>query len=422
MDNRIISKSIKRVNTGRFESIGIEKVVGNTLIDFDGNEYIDFSSGYGVTNAGWHREKVIESIKAHIEKLSYSTLAYPTLPALQLSELLLKLMPTNFSKCARAVGGADANEIIFKASIAFNGRKKLLSLDRGYHGGTKSAVSISSEKFNLPRFPSLFDYVHAPTPFCHACPLGKKKESCNIDCAQLIDDIFKKDTEIGLFIMEPVIGSGGVISPPLEYYSIVQDICKHHNVTFAFDEVITGFGRIGALTAMEKFGIIPDAVSFAKGLGGGMIPIGATLLNKDLAESIEKYQDVTSTFAWTPLACAVAIANIEVLIEENLPGEANVKGEYLISKLTDLCSKYIPEKIGGIRGVGLLIGIELKKPGSAEIDFDSTEKLYNQLIKKGLMVSTSWLMDVVIMMPPLNITYSDIDKGLNIFEDCIKEQ
>jgi len=421
MDNKTISESIKKVNTGDFGSICFEKVEGNTLVDFDGNEYLDFSSGYGVTNAGWHREKVIEGIKSQIDKLSYSTLAYPTLPALQLSELLLKLMPVGFSKCARAIGGADANEIIFKSSIAFNGKKKVLSLDRGYHGGTKSAVSISSGKFNLPRFPSLIDYVHAPTPFCHHCPLGKKKESCNIDCALMIDEILKKDEEIGLFIMEPVIGSGGAIVPPIEYYSIVQDICKHHKVTFALDEVITGFGRIGAMTAMEKFGIVPDAVSFAKGLSGGMIPIAVALLNQDLAESLEKYQDVTSTFAWSPLACAAAIANIEVLIEENLPSEANEKGEYIVSKIKSICRKYIPESIGDIRGAGFLIGIELKKSGSDEIDFELTEKLYNKLIKNGLMVSTSWLMDVIIMMPPLNISYSDIHKGLNIFEDCLKE-
>jgi len=330
-------------------------------------------------------------------------------------------MPEGFSKCARAVGGADANEIIFKASIAYNGKKKVLSLDRGYHGGTKSAVSISSKKFNLPRFPSLIDYVHAPTPFCHRCPLGKKKESCNIDCALMIDDILRKDKEIGLFIMEPVIGSGGAIAPPKEYYCIVQEICKRHNVTFAFDEVITGFGRIGALTAMEKYGIVPDAVSFAKGLSGGMIPIAATLLNKNLAESIEKYQDVTGTFAWTPLACAAAITNIEVIIEENLPGEANEKGNYLKSKLWDICNKTIPDRIGDIRGDGLLIGVELKKPDSDEIDFELTEKLYDRFIKNGLMVSSSWLMDVIILMPPLNISFLEIDRALRIIEDSLKK-
>lgn len=419
MDNKTISANIKRVNTGDFGSIGFEKVEGNTLVDFDGNEYLDFSSGYGVANAGWHRVKVIESIKSQMDKLSYSTLAYPTLPALQLSEMLLKIMPEGFSKCARAVGGADANEIIFKASIAYNGKRKVLSLDRGYHGGTKSAVSISSEKFNLPRFPSLIDYVHAPTPYCHRCPLGKKKESCNIDCALMIDDILQKDKEIGLFIMEPVIGSGGAIAPPTEYYGIVQEICKRHNITFAFDEVITGFGRVGALTAMEKYGIVPDAVSFAKGLGGGMIPIAATLLNQNLAESIEKYQDVTGTFAWTPLACAAAITNIEVIIEENLPGEANDKGNYLKSKLWAICNKFIPDSIGDVRGTGLLIGVELKKTESDEIDFELTKKLYNKLIKNGLMVSSSWLMDVIILMPPLNIPYSDIDKGLAIIEKCL---
>jgi len=118
MDNKKICDNIKRVNTGEFGSIAFERVEENNLIDFDGNKYIDFSSGYGVTNAGWHREKVIESVKSQMDKLSYSTLAYPTIPALELSEMLLNITPKGFTKCARAVGGADANEIIFKSSVA----------------------------------------------------------------------------------------------------------------------------------------------------------------------------------------------------------------------------------------------------------------------------------------------------------------
>lgn len=420
MENKKICDNIKRLNTGEFGSIAFEKVEGNNIFDFDGNKYIDFSSGYGVTNAGWHREKVIESIKLQMDKLSYSTLAYPTLPALELSEMLLNITPKGFAKCARAVGGADANEIIFKSSVAYNGKRKILSLDRGYHGGTKSAVSVSSKKFNLPRFPSLIDYVHAPTPFHRQNSSDKKNDSYYIECASIIDDILKKDKEIGLFIMEPIIGSGGVIVPHVEYYRLVQEICKHHNVTFAFDEVITGFGRIGSLTAMEKFGIVPDAVSFAKGMSGGLIPIGAALLNNNLAESIEKYQDVTGTFAWTPLACAAAKTNIELIIEENLSMEADSKGSYLMSKLNGICNQHIPKNFGEVRGMGLLIGIELIKPEANEIHFELTEKLYNKLINKGLMVSPSWLMDVIIMMPPLNISYQDIDYALNIFEDCVK--
>lgn len=418
MNNEIISNKIKKKNTGDFGSICIEKVENNTLIDYDGKKYLDFSSGYGVANIGWKNEKVIEEIKSQLDVLSYSTLSYPTLPGLQLSEQLLDVIPGSFHKCARAISGADANEVIIKASLAYNGKKKVLSLDKGYHGGTKSTVSISSDEFNLPRFPSLVDYIHVPTPYCFRCPMGKDKTTCKIDCALKIESIIKDNSDIGLFIMEPVIGSGGVIIPPDEYFEIAYNICKKHNIVFAFDEVITGLGRIGAMSAIEKFKIVPDAISIAKGLGGGIMPIGAALLSKELADSLEKYEDVTGTFAWTPVACVAAKTTIDILTQE-LVTETDKKGGYLIENIKQIFNKHIPSKIGEIRGIGMLIGIELIDSKTGKNDFELMNKFYSLLIQNGLMVSTSWLLDVVIIMPPLNISKNELNEGLKIIEKTI---
>lgn len=416
MNNKELSEKLRQNIIGDYASIGIKRVENNILIDYDDKKYIDFSSGYAVTNAGWQRKEVIDAVKKQLDILSYSTLAFPTQPNLELSELLLSLVPNNLKKCARAVGGADANEIIIKSSVALNGKKKVLSLDRSYHGGTKLTVSMSSQIFNLPKFPTMIEYTQIPAPYCFRCPLKKERRSCNIDCAYLIEDTIKREKEIGAFIVEPVIGSGGVIVPPNEYLKIAQKICAQYKVTFALDEVITGFGRLGEMTAMDAFNIQPDAVSFAKGMGGGIIPIGTAVLSKDLAESIDKYDDVAGTFAWTPLASVAAKTNIELIINEKLHIAAKEKGEYLKQQLQVIFEKHMPRHLGEIRGMGLLIGIELVKANSKDKDIDLMNKLSTSIIEGGLMVSRTWLSDVIVLMPPLNISYQDLDSGLNIIE------
>ncbi len=186
--------------------------------------------------------------------------------------------------------------------------------------------------------------------------------------------------------------------------------------------VITGFGRLGAVTAMDLYNIVPDAVAFAKGMGSGIVPIGAALLNDNLSNSYSEFEDVSPTFAWTPLACAVSKANIDLLLKEKLPEKAMKKGKYLLNQLNYLFYKYLPDNTGEIRGVGMIIGIELvnnrkeKKPFSRLI-----QRLSLGLVRNGLMICETWNFKVIFICPPLNISQSQINEALNIIENELRK-
>ena len=395
----------------------------NKLVDIEGNSYIDFTSGYGVTNTGWARKELIEVASNQLQKLIYSPPWFPTKEAIELSALLIKLTDNNFTKCARATGGSEAIETIYRSSYIFNYKPATLSLYRSYHGGSKFAVNLSdNENFRFPPTSTKNIYYKIPPPYCYRCPLNKSKEKCDVECTSFLESSLKEHPDIGVFFIEPVIGSGGVIVIPEKYLRRAKEICINYNVSFVFDEVITGFGRLGAFTAMELYQIVPDAVAFAKGMGNGIVPVGAALLNENLSDAFSNYEDVSGTFAWTPLACAVSKANIDLLLKEKLPEKAKMNGEYLLKQLNYLFYKYLPENTGEIRGVGMLIGIELvnnnieKKPFIRLI-----QRLSLGLVRNGLMICESWNFDVIFICPPLNISQNQIETALNIIESELKK-
>jgi len=418
-----MSRRYREINIGEIAMpICICKTERNSLIDVDGNAYLDFSSGYGVTNSGWHRKELIEDIKAGLEKLCYSPPWFPTQESIQLSEILLSLAPHNLTKCARATGGAEANETIFKAVYALSEKKGILSLTRSYHGGSKFSVNLSdADTFRLPKLPAFLEYHKVSAPYCYRCPLNKKPSTCKTECAYLVEDAIKNNSDIGVFFVEPVIGSGGAIVFKDDYLQMVQQICRHYKVIFALDEVITGFGRIGEITASKYYHLEPDAISLGKGMSSGLIPIGAAVLSEELANALQNYEDVAATFAWTPIACLAARLNIEMILHERLADRASQKGKYLLQQLCFLFNKYLPDNTGDIRGLGLLIGIELveskktKKPS-----LHLMKRIGFGLVKNGLMVCTSWDFQTIILMPPLNISDQELEKGLNIIETQLK--
>ncbi len=395
----------------------------NKLVDVEGNSYIDFTSGYGVANTGWDRKELIEIATNQLQKLNYSPPWFPTKEAVELATLLKKITGNNFAKCARAIGGTEAIEIINRSSYIYNEKPATLSLYHSYHGGSKFAVNLSDNKnFRFPPTSTKNKYYKIPPPYCYRCPLNKTKDTCDVECTSFIETSLNTHPDIGIFFIEPVIGSGGVIVIPEKYLRRAKEICNFHSVTYAFDEVITGFGRLGAVTAMELYDIVPDAVAFAKGMGAGIVPIGAALLNENLSEAYSKYEDVSGTFAWTPFACAVSKANIDLLLKEKLPEKAMIKGKYLLEQLNLMFHKYLPDNTGEIRGVGMLIGIELvynhtdKKPFIRLI-----QRLSLGLVRNGLMICESWNFEIILICPPLNISSDQIETALKIIENELKK-
>lgn len=422
-DNRNLVKRYREINLGEVSlPICFHHSKGNYLYDIEGNAFLDFTSGYGVTNSGWLRKEIVDSIQEQLLRSAYAPPWIPTQESIELSELLLEITPPNLVYCARAVSGADANEVIYKAVFASNGKKGVISFSRSYHGGTHFTLNLSDvEKFHLPKLPIGSEFYFVEPPYCYRCPFGKEPNSCNLECIEPIEKLIEKEKNIGSFFLEPVIGSGGVIIPPQKYLSRLRELCTQYNIFLVFDEVLTGFGRLGALTASKLFDIQPDAISFAKGMSSGYTAIGAAVLNAELSNSMKKFEDVSSTFAWTPLSCCITKTNINLIIKENLSANANIEGLYLLQSVNKLFKQYLPSNLGEIRGVGLMIGIELVK----DTDSKTPNKRLSQMFiiesfRNGLMICASWDFQVIILMPPLNITRQEINEGLNKLELTLK--
>jgi 4-aminobutyrate aminotransferase-like enzyme len=423
METKELIKRYKATNTGEVTVPFIfERASGCFIYDRDGNDVLDFSSGYGVTSTGWMHPRVVEAVAQQLQKATYSPPWCMTEQALELSDLLLEITP-GMAACIRATGGADAMEAILKAVYAYTGKREVVSFLRAYHGGSGRAIRLSDfEAFNLPEMPGGSFTYHKVTPaWCLRCPLGKKPDSCQFACLEQAERLFQENNQIAAFVVEPVIGSGGVIIPPPGYLQALANLCRNYAILLIFDEVITGFGRLGAMSAAELYQVQPDAVAYAKGMGGGYVPIGAALVNEDLANALRNFEDVTPTFSWTPLAVAGALANIQLVRDEGLPQKALASGAFLKNQIQQLFEHYLPEHTAEVRGQGLAIGVELVKDKTTmEPATRLVNKLLLALFKEGLMCIASWDSRVFVVMPPLIISQEEMELGLSILERVLR--
>ncbi len=393
---------------------------GCRIEDLEGKTYTDFISGYGVVNTGWQRPEVLAALEQQARTACFAPPWLPTREATHLAEELLALAPPSTRVCARATGGAEANEVAVKAHFAHRGGKVLV-VGRAYHGGTTRALALSDgNRFGLPPTP-VPDAPRVPPAYCYRCPYGKTYPGCSLECAQAVEHAARADPAITGLLLEPVIGSGGAIVPPRAYFDAIQDICARCNLTLILDEVLTGCGRVGAFLAADAFGLRPHAVTLAKGLGGGYVPIGAALLDRELADALSRYEDVSATLAWTPLACAAALANVRVIRDERLAENARVMGGRLLAALKELFARVLPAHTGEVRGMGLLIGIELvKNQTTKEPAVQLAKRVVLRCLRAGLMVGTSWDWNTLIIMPPLTLDEATMGEALGVLETVLK--
>jgi 4-aminobutyrate aminotransferase-like enzyme len=387
-----------------------------------GDAVLDFTSGYGVTNTGWMHPKVVQAIKQQLKKATYCPPWLATELALELSEVILEIVPKGMTACLRSTGGSEAIEGTLRAVSALTGKNTLVSFNRSYHGGTAKAIRISDyETFNLAELPiNPRKYLKVPFPGKYDSCANGGLAITEFDSLNMLEKIFKSESDIAAFIAEPIIGSGGVLIPPEGFLLKIEDMCRRYGILFIIDEVITGFGRIGRFTASEIMKLTPDAIVFAKGMGGGYIPIGCAVLNEDLTNVLKKYQDVSPTFGWTPLACAAALANIGIIKEEGLCEKSETDGNKLLSATRSLMETYLPNHTHEVRGKGMMVGIQLVDKQSQEPCKLLVNKLLLAMFNMGLMCSADWNSQTIIIMPPLTITSKELNKGLGIMENVLK--
>ncbi|MGH7341677.1 MAG: aspartate aminotransferase family protein, partial [Candidatus Rokuibacteriota bacterium] len=340
---------------------GVEPVVvasakGRTVVDEDGKSYLDCFSGISVVNAGHNHPKILAAAREQMEKLVHCCSYVYQVPVVgRLAEKLAEIAPGGLRKSFFSNSGAEAIEGAMRLAKQHTGRREIVALGFSFHGRTVGTLSITGnqarKRGNGPYLPGV---AFGPAPYCYRCPLGLKYPSCDVACAQGLKDVIRQQTagDVAAFIAEPVLGEGGILAPPPEYFRIAAEIFHENGALFIVDEVQSGFGRTGRMFAIEHSdGVQPDILAMAKGIAGGF-PLGAFMAKEPVSEAMQP-GDHLSTFGGNPISCAAALANIAVLQEERLVENAAARGEELLGRLRR--SLEGAARVGDVRGRGLMI-------------------------------------------------------------------
>jgi len=342
-------------------------------------------------------------------------------PVADLAEKLASIAPSGLTKSFFGNGGAEAIEGALKLARLYTGKHEFISLHGSFHGRSWGALSLTGNQGRKKRGgPYAAGIAFAPAPYAYRSLWPNDSEECGRQCAKSIDEIIRFATagDVAAFIAEPVMGEGGILVPPKNYFREVKKILDQHGILFIADEVQSGFGRTGKMFAIEHYGVTPDILVTAKGIADGF-PLSAYTTRPEIAAAY-KPGDHLSTFGGNPVACAASLANIQVMEEENLPARAAETGEYTMKKLRDL-QKQNP-LIGEVRGLGLMIGVELVRDEKLTPANTEAEAIRDALLRQGVLVGVGGVYgNVVRFQPPLIITKEQIDHALKAFATALTE-
>jgi len=407
---------------------GVEPVVvasakGRTVVDEEGRSYLDCFSGISVVNAGHNHPKILAAAREQMEKLVHCCSYVYQVPVVgRLAEKLASIAPGGLKKSFFSNSGAEAIEGAMRLVKQHTGRREMVALGFSFHGRTIGTLSVTGnvarKRGNGPYVPGV---AFGPAPYCYRCPLGLKYPSCDVACAQGLKDVIRQQTagDVAAFIAEPVLGEGGILAPPPEYFRIAAEIFHENGALFIVDEVQSGFGRTGKMFAIEhSAGVRPDIVAMAKGIAGGF-PLGAFMAREPVSEAMQP-GDHLSTFGGNPISCAAALANIAVLEEERLVENSARRGEELLGRLGRLAEK--SARVGDVRGRGLMIGIELvKDKASKEPAPDEAKAVRAAMRERGVLVGVGGAYgNVVRLQPPLSITADECDRAASAVEEVLR--
>ena len=367
---------------------------GAMLIDADGKEYIDGLAGLWNVVVGHGRKELAEAAAEQMETLAYcSGYAGSSNPrAIELAEKLASLTYPSINHFFFTSGGGEASETSFKVARSYwklrghPDKTKVISRQWGYHGVTLAAMSATgiSGYWSLfePRVPG-FVQIPSPYPYRYEAPEGVSQGVAAAD--ELERAILREGPEtVAMFLAEPVQGAGGVIVPQPDYFPRIREICDQYEVLFVADEVITGFGRTGQWFALEHWGVEPDMVQFAKAITSGYFPLGGVGVNDQIAEALDQSDSPwmhAYTYSAHPVGCAVALRNLQILEEEDLPNQAGEKGVYLLDALRASLADH--PHVGDIRGKGLMCAVEFVKDKATKAEFEPAEQIGAQLNREA---------------------------------------
>ena len=419
-----VEKYKRYVNTAFVKAV--EPVVavsgkGSKLTAADGKEYTDLFAGISVVNAGHVNPEVAAAAKAQIDKLVHCcSYVYHVPPVADLAEKLAQITPGRLQKSFFGNGGAEANEGAMRLAKQFTGKQEFISLQGSFHGRSLATLSITG---NMARKrgggPYLTGCSYHPAPYCYRCPFKMSYPSCDLYCAKELEHTIQYSTSdnVAAFVAEPVMGEGGIITPPQEYFTEVKKVLDAHGILLFADEVQSGFGRTGKLFAIEHYGVEPDIMTMAKGIADGF-PLSAFIARPEIADSFRP-GDHLSTFGGNPVSCAAALANIAFFEREKLPEQAATKGARVTEELRDLARRR--PLIGDVRGKGLMIGIELVRDKKKTPAAEEANKVRTSMREKGFLIGVggTWG-NVLRWQPPLVISSEELTAAVGALDGSLK--
>ena len=396
------------------EGIWIEDLAGRRFMDFHGNS---------VHHIGYGHPRLIAAIKAQLDALSFAPRRYTCETAVELARKLAEVAPGGLSKVLFATGGSDAVEIALKVARAATGRFKTVSFWDAFHGAGFGAASVGGEALfrSGPIGPLLAGSEHVPVYDCYRNPFGYShtgrephREVCGKVCAALIRTVLEKEGDVAAVVAEPM-RAVPYIAPP-GFWQDVRRACDEHGALLVFDEIPTGLGKTGRLFACEHEGVRPDILVLGKALGGGVLPIAATLCRPEL-DVAGQWALGHYTHEKNPVTCRAALATLEIIADEGLVARAAELGAHALERLNALMDKH--RLVGDVRGRGLLMGVELVADRDSRAPAgEAAEQVFYRALERGLSFKIS-MGNVLTLGPPLTISRDELDRALDILDESL---
>ena len=402
----------------------ISKAEGAVIEDVDGNRLIDFAGGIGCINTGHRAPSVIEAIRRQLDRFLHTSVnVLPYESYVTLAERLNALTPGRFAKKTIFVNtGAEAVENAIKIARFYTKRPAIIAFEDAFHGRTYMAMAATSKthpyKAGFEPFPG--DVYRIPYAYCFRCSYSLQYPSCEVHCARHLEDTFKRVVaaeSVAAVIVEPILGEGGFVTPPAEFYPTLSEICRRYGILLIADEVQTGFARAGATFACERFGFEPDLIVMAKSLGGGL-PLAAVTGRSEIMDAPGAGQ-LGGTFAGNPAACEAALAVLDLLEKENLNARANQLGEMFRKRASEWQRRW--ELVGEVRGLGAMQALELVRSRTTREPADTETKEISQFCyEHGLVIITAGSYgNVIRLLMPIVITDAQMSEALDVLETAL---
>jgi len=425
---KLYEEYIARGHAFKYYPLVVTRAEGSRVWDADGNEYIDFLTSAAVYNIGHRHPEVVRAIKEQVDRLLNYTIAYLyEREPLELAMQLVKLVPGEFKKKVTfGFSGSDAVDSSIKIARAYTRKKHIISFKDSYHGMTYGALSVTGivkPEIKECVYPIReVHFVDFPDPYRNPWGIDgyeKPDELANVALDHVEKKIKELKEDVAAIITEPIQGDAGVVVPPPTFIKGLKEHAEKHGIVFIDEEVQAGMGRTGRWWAIEHFNTVPDLLVTAKALGGGM-PISAVIGKAEIMDSVPPPL-LVYTHIGHAVSAAAALATIKVISSEGLVERARAMGEYALKRLREVMEKY--DIIGDVRGKGLMIGVDIvKNRKTKEPDRATALKICWRSWERGLILITFGKYgNVLRIAPPLNIPKEDLDKGLDIIEEAIKD-